>query len=122
MCVSPEGSCKAAASIDAGREPNPSDAPPDAPTPFVKLVVKVEGRGEVFVPGAGTCDGGSGNTECTYDVPKDVPVTLQATPKNNWRFDKWADACDHQPTATCVLTPDKMVSARARFALSDTVL
>ena len=123
FCVSPEGSCKTAATVDAGRvPPQEQDAAPDARVDLVKLRVRVEGRGEVNVVGVGTCDGGNGNVECFYDVPKNVPVTMQATPKNNWAFEKWAEDCDHQLTNTCALSAMGPMQAKARFILADTVL
>jgi hypothetical protein len=109
--------------VDAGNNTDPPDSPPtDAAVPLVKLTVKIDGRGDVLVVGFGTCDGGSGMTECTFDVPKNAPVTLEATPKNMWHFDKWSDDCDHQPTTTCLLTPAMPAKARARFAMGGDVL
>jgi hypothetical protein len=119
-CAGPEVQCSA--SIDAGLDPTPDDSPPDAAIPLVKLTVKIDGRGDVVVVGIGTCDGGNGMTECTFDVPKNLPVTLEATPKNMWRFEKWSEDCDHQPTTTCLLTPAMPAKARARFMMSAAVL
>ena len=83
------------------------------------LVVRVDGRGVVSIPAVGTCDAGSGQAECPFEVAKNVPVTLNAMPKNNWRFVDWDEACKDSPTATCVLTPTTATSARVRFEMLD---
>jgi hypothetical protein len=122
LCAGPDVHC--AMQSDAGDDPMkpPPDAPPDAPVPLVKITVKIDGRGSVLVVGTGTCDGASGMAECDFDVPKNVPLTLEATPKSMWHFDKWTDACDHQPSMTCALTPDRATKAGVRFAQGGDVL
>jgi hypothetical protein len=121
FCASQDvaGRCASiAAPNDAGTDA--TDAPPDAPT--IKLWVRVDGRGLVSIVGVGDCDGGSGQIECPFDVRQDAPLTLHATPKNNWRFDRWSDACDGQLTATCVIAPNTNTDVRARFELLDDAL
>ena len=109
------------AGID-GRKPDARvDAMPDA-WPMVRLVVRIDGRGVVTIPTVGECDGGSGQTECPFDVKKDVPLTLHATPKNNWRFDAWSEACAAATTSSCAIAPSAMVSARVRFVMDDDAL
>ena len=121
------GTCASIASTDAGTDapvkpPPPMDASIDAmpdPPQTVRLWVRIEGRGLVSIPTIGTCDGGSGQTECMFDVPKNAPTTLHATPKNNWRFREWDDACAGTPTATCIITPMVDGDVRARFQMLD---
>lgn len=119
------GTCSKIASTDAGvdvpvDDARPPDATPDAPpVTTVRLWVRIEGRGVVTLPGIGNCDGGSGQTECQFDVPKNLPTTLHATPKHNWRFEAWGDACQSATTATCVITPTIDGDVRARFEMLD---
>jgi len=87
--------------------------------PTVRLRVRIEGRGDVAVDTIGSCDGGNGAAECWFDVPKNLPVTLIATAKNNWGFEKWEEACKEQPTTECVVTPNTEIHAKARFVLGD---
>ena len=126
FCASPAaaGTCSTLASTDAGvdapGDSQPPDAKPDAPPmTTVRLWVRIEGRGEVTIPGIGNCDGGSGQTECQFDVPKGVPTTLHATPKHNWIFEEWGDACKSAQTATCVISPAIDSDVRARFEMLD---
>jgi hypothetical protein len=97
------------------------DARPDAPDAWltVRVWVRIEGRGVVSIPTVGTCDGSNGQTECMFDVAHSVPLALHATPKNNWRFDAWSDACASAMTSTCALTPAADASVRARFEMDD---
>lgn len=128
FCASEDiaGRCASiAAPSDAGVDGKTADARPDAPpvaTNTVTLTVRIDGRGNIVIPTIGTCDGGSGQTVCPFVVPKNVPLTLQAVPKNNWRFDRWDDACVGSPTDSCALVPTGNLSARARFELEDDAL
>ncbi len=121
------GTCAQLGPNDAGLDAKPVDAKPmldAAPDafPLVKLSLRIDGRGVVELPGIGECDGGNAGTDCVFDVPKALPVTLQAMPKNNWRFDQWFDACAGQLTTTCVLTPMAMAKARIRFVADNDAL
>jgi hypothetical protein len=73
----------------------------------------------VSLPTVGECDGGSGQTTCPFDVKKDVPLTLHATPKNNWQFDAWSEACAGATTSTCAIAPSVDTSVRVRFVPED---
>ena len=101
----------------AGPDARP-DARPDAPS-TVTLTVRIDGRGVVSIPTVGECDAGSGQAVCPFEVPKNVPLTLNAMPKNNWQFDGWSDACNGSLTSTCVLTPTTDLAAEARFDMAD---
>ncbi len=114
-----------AAPNDAGIDGRKPDARVDAMTdawPTVRVWVRVEGRGVVMLPTVGACDGNNGQTECPFDVKKDVPLTLHATPKNNWRFDAWSDACAGATTSTCTITPSAAASVGVRFEMIDDAL
>jgi Divergent InlB B-repeat domain len=105
-----------AAGADAPVDARPADAAaPDAPPNTVALTVRIDGRGDVTVPGVGTCSAGNGAATCPFVVTKGVPLTINATPKNGWRFDRWEDACMGTSGATCTLTPMTATSVRARF-------
>jgi hypothetical protein len=119
------GTCATIAATDAGVDapgdkPQP-DARPDATPPpaTVRIWVRIEGRGVVMIPAVGNCDGGSGQMECQFDVPQGAPTTLHASPKQNWRFERWDDACKDAPTATCVISPTTDSDVRARFEMLD---
>lgn len=128
-CYAPEipdcartDSCARAVEIDAGDTPadaSPDATPPDAAPLTVLLVVRIDGRGDVTVPGASTCSAGNGNMTCQYVVPKGVALALGAMPKNDWRFDRWEDACTGTGGATCTITPSSTTSVRARFEQDD---
>lgn len=94
------------------------DARPDAPN-TVTLTVRVDGRGVVSIPTVGECDAGSGQAVCPFEVAKNIPLTLNALPKNHWRFAAWTDACSDALSSTCVLTPTANVLARVRFEMED---
>lgn len=112
-----------AAPNDAGTDARRPDAPPDASPdawPTVQLFISIEGRGVVAVATVGECDGGGGQATCPFQVPVGVALTMFATPKNNWRFDGWSEACAGSPTATCAITPGMSnVTARVRFVEDD---
>jgi hypothetical protein len=107
------------AGIDARSPDAPRDAAPPDAAPTVKLLVRIDGRGNVMIPTIGVCDGGSGQVTCPFDVVSGVPLTLLATPRNNWRFERWDDACAGSPTPSCELTPTANISARVRFEQDD---
>lgn len=118
------GTCSKIASTDAGTDaakpPTDSSMPPaDAPPATVRLRVEISGRGDVSIPTVGECDGGSGQTVCNYDVPKNAPITLNALSKNMWMFEKWDHACKDALTQTCVLAPMNDVQVKATFKQSD---
>jgi hypothetical protein len=120
LCASAEISCRQAIASDAGITDTtppvdaPPDAMPDAAPSTVTLVVRIDGRGDVTIPSIGTCSAGNGQMQCPFVVAKGVPLTLQASPKNNWRFVRWEDACSGG-IAACTITPVMNVSVRARF-------
>ncbi|HLL23742.1 MAG TPA: hypothetical protein VK427_16500 [Kofleriaceae bacterium] len=118
LCASEGVTCSAIASTDAGVDG--AGTPPDAATPAtVKLVVRIDGRGDVKIPSVGDCEGGNGQSQCMFDVKTGVAITLQVMPKNNWMFVRWEDACLGQSTAACTLTPTAALQVRARFAPTD---
>jgi hypothetical protein len=131
-CYSPDipecartDTCTAIAASDAGMIDTLVDAAPDAaPAPdaspaTVNLVVRIDGRGDVNIPGVGACSAGNGAAMCPFVVAKGVLLSIGATPKNGWRFDRWEDACLGTTGATCTLTPTMTTSVRARFEEAD---
>lgn len=108
------GRCAQATAPDAGV----ADAPPDA-WPTVDLVVRIDGRGSVAIPTIGDCVTGEGPTSCPFTVPRDVPRSLHATPAADWRFERWKEACDGEPTTTCTITPIAKTTVRVKFVNDD---
>ncbi len=55
-----------------------------------QLTVNITGQGSVSSNPAGlTCD-----NQCSHEFKGDEKVTLTATPKANWQFEKWQGDCD----------------------------
>jgi Divergent InlB B-repeat domain len=129
-CYSPDipecartDNCSSIAAGDAGVtlvDAQPDARPPaDASPATVNLVVRIDGRGDVNIPGVGTCSAGNGAASCPFVVAEGVMLSIGATPKSNWRFDRWEDACSGTTGATCTLTPTMTTSVRARFEEAD---
>ena len=70
-----------------------------------QLTVNVTGQGSVSSNPAGlTCD-----NECSHEFKGGEKVTLTATPKANWQFEKWQGDCDDNGQVT--LDKDKQCEA-----------
>jgi Divergent InlB B-repeat domain len=109
-------SCAQAAGVDATAPPaDARPARPDASPSTIMVVVHIDGRGDVHIPSVGTCSAGNGTAVCPFVVAKGVLLSIGAVPKNNWRFDRWDDACSGTLGATCELTPTATTSVRVRF-------
>jgi hypothetical protein len=82
-----------------------TDSPPDSgPVPQGILRIKIDDQGKVQVTGHGTCDSQIDST-CTFTVPLEVPLTLQATPHTDRFLEKWEEACLDQQGTVCTVTP-----------------
>jgi len=81
----------------------------------VTLSVRIDGHGVVSIPNVGDC----GQPECAFDVEQATPITLSATPKNQWRFARWSEACAGQATSTCAIAPAMNASVHVQFEKVD---
>ncbi|CAN5320294.1 hypothetical protein BH11MYX1_BH11MYX1_19310 [soil metagenome] len=72
----------------------------------------------VTVAGNGTVTSSTGPTcadDCTFEVARDVPMTLTATSNSTHQmFSTWTGACATQP-ALCHLTPTTAITVGAQF-------
>jgi hypothetical protein len=104
--------------IDAPKMPDarPDAAMPDAPTHAV-LTISIEGKGRVTVQTIGTCDeSGPQNGHCTYAVPLNLAITVQAQPYEDQRFDKWTTpVCASMSMPSCTFTPVGPTTVGVKF-------
>jgi hypothetical protein len=101
------------AEVDA---PNIQDAPKiqDAGATTVTVHVTVSGNGTVTASTGATCA-----SDCTFDVAKDVPMTLTATADSvHQAFLGWSGACAWQ-RAVCQVTPNAAITVGAKFTGGD---
>ncbi|HUJ62910.1 MAG TPA: hypothetical protein VLX92_30615, partial [Kofleriaceae bacterium] len=120
LCAAPAiaGTC--------GRTPPPgvdahgSDAPaPDAAPTSVTLAVHVMGPGQVTLASATppqTCAmAPPQNGSCTFVVPFDQPVVLDAMPDPGQQLDGWTGASCKNQGATCTFNPTADLTITAKF-------
>ncbi len=69
--------------------------------------------GSVSSSPAGIDCGGLSGVTCGYSFNQNTVVTLTATPKENWRFTGWSQACTG--IGTCVVTMDAVKDLTASF-------
>ncbi len=125
LCAAPEiaGTCATmpGGAGGTGRDAGVVDAKmpdtrPDAAT-HVPLAISIAGKGRVTVHGIGTCDASQPqNGSCVLAVPRLVPLTVEATPYREWRFDRWTTAaCAVVSINTCTFTPITATPLGAKF-------
>jgi len=125
-CAAPDRACAAGSSgapIDASIDA-PTDAmkKPDArPMRLVQLHVRVTMGGKVRVDAA-TCDGDSTNGgnpqpgDCHIPVSEGESVTLRATSRGGYSFERWTTLACAGASPICVLTPfGPMIEVAAQF-------
>lgn len=93
-----------------------TDAAIDAPTRGA-IKVSVEGKGWVYVVGHGTCDSDPPQSgDCMFIVPLEIPVTIHAEAREDWRFDRWTtSACTDDDEETCTFLPQVAMQVSVKF-------
>lgn len=91
--------------------------PPDAMMgAMVQLNVRIDGKGNVDVMGAGMCaSDGPQKGDCTFMVPAGMQRTARATGKGGEMFTRWTSIVCAAQGATCTFTPFLTTSISARF-------
>jgi hypothetical protein len=133
MCSSPElaGRCAGPnVATDAGVDattPIVVDAPimVDAPPPIDAapqriLRIALAGRGGVTVAGIGMCHYTATTLPCELVVPAGMPMSLEAVPDPDNRFDKWESGPCMGQDETCTFIPTLLVTdVKAKFRMGD---